>query len=258
MRRPIINIPQPCHESWEAMMPTGVGRHCAACQAEVVDFTCLTADEILAYLARPGAGGSCGRFRASQLAARPRLLTQRAAPWLAMSIAAVLTLTHCSPDAAVAPETGAATAVEDTVPMKGRVLDRDTRQPLANVLIICEADTLCQTRTAADGTFSLAVPPHLVSSKFIAALPPTRQQEAAEEARGEFLLPYIPHYFTAAQHEAVLLRRPPMVVGQTQLEPGETRTPAIAQYLVKYAALPPPPKTTIIKFIPPSSTHKQP
>ena len=61
-----ICLPQPCHESWASMTPTGVGRHCAACRDTVVDFTSMTDAEVVAFMRRyPRI--SCGRFRESQL-----------------------------------------------------------------------------------------------------------------------------------------------------------------------------------------------
>ena len=92
--RPVtsLHIPQPCAESWEAMSPTGTGRHCAACAHPVVDFTLKTDAEILAYLAGAAGGRTCGRFAAGQLE-RP---LQRAVPvapaarwraWLAATVA---------------------------------------------------------------------------------------------------------------------------------------------------------------------------
>ena len=86
-----LHIPQPCHESWDAMSPTATGRHCAACAKTVVDFTLKTDAEILAHLAGAAAGRTCGRFAAGQLE-RP---LQRAAPvapaarWRAWLAAAV-------------------------------------------------------------------------------------------------------------------------------------------------------------------------
>ena len=135
--------------------------------------------------------------------------------------------------------------------MRGRVLDRTSRQPLAGALIICEADTLCQTHTAADGSFALAVPARLAGSKLIAALPEKFQPQQADD---DWLMPYVPHYFTAgAADVTVLLRRSPMTLGQTKLEAGETQSPLIAQYLRQCAVLPPLPKLTTIEFTPPAA-----
>jgi hypothetical protein len=87
-----IHLPQPCAESWAAMTPASGGRHCAACQQTVVDFTLKTDAEILAYFKQAGAAVPCGRFRASQLA-RPLQPATLASPaprwrgWLAAALA---------------------------------------------------------------------------------------------------------------------------------------------------------------------------
>src|ERR1700733_7876301 len=62
-----LHIPQPCHEDWNAMTPSGNGRHCAQCSKVVVDFTEMSAADISIYM-RMNAGHSvCGRFTADQL-----------------------------------------------------------------------------------------------------------------------------------------------------------------------------------------------
>ena len=249
-----LTVPQPCAQSWAAMSPVESGRHCAACEKTVVDFTRHTTAEIRVFLAQPGCGSVCGRFRASQLPQPQRLLTWRAAPRLALSVAAVLTLTHCTPDQPMPPTPAAPAAkgVQAGVVTRGRLLDRTTRQPLVGALVLCEADTLCQTRTAADGTFALAVPPHLAHGKLIAVMPERSASPAGDE---EYQMPYLPHYFTAGADVTVLLRRPPLVLGQTKLEPGETYAPVVRQYLVRCGAVPPPPKLITIKFAPPAPTN---
>ena len=54
------------------MTPTDVGRHCAACQTQVVDFTRMTDGEVIAFLRQTTPGRRCGRFREDQLG-RPLL-----------------------------------------------------------------------------------------------------------------------------------------------------------------------------------------
>lgn len=76
-----LYIPEPCAESWDAMTPTGLGRHCAACQKTVVDFTQKSDAEILAAL-RQATGGTCGRLRPDQLE-RPLLLPSQVPRWRA-------------------------------------------------------------------------------------------------------------------------------------------------------------------------------
>jgi hypothetical protein len=71
-----IQQPAPCHESWAAMTPTEAGRHCAACQTEVVDFTRMTDGEVVAFLRHTIPGRRCGTFREDQVG-RPLLAAAR-------------------------------------------------------------------------------------------------------------------------------------------------------------------------------------
>ncbi|MBO2010391.1 carboxypeptidase-like regulatory domain-containing protein [Hymenobacter negativus] len=86
----LISIPQPCHESWDAMTPDTAGRHCAACQKTVVDFTQKTDAEILADLANASGKRTCGRFTAKQLERplQPVVPVAPAARWRAWLAAA--------------------------------------------------------------------------------------------------------------------------------------------------------------------------
>ncbi|MEY4877545.1 MAG: hypothetical protein RL708_2695 [Bacteroidota bacterium] len=61
-----INIPQPCHEDWNKMLPEQKGRHCDACKTVVTDFTIMTDAEIINHL-KATASNTCGRFLETQL-----------------------------------------------------------------------------------------------------------------------------------------------------------------------------------------------
>lgn len=63
---PIISIPQPCNENWDAMMPQDKGRHCEACRTIVTDFTKMTDAEIINHL-KISSSKTCGRFLETQL-----------------------------------------------------------------------------------------------------------------------------------------------------------------------------------------------
>lgn len=64
--RYIIQIPKPCHESWDQMTQDANGRHCASCCKTVIDFTGWQQEDILHYL-QQNSGRTCGRFRDDQL-----------------------------------------------------------------------------------------------------------------------------------------------------------------------------------------------
>lgn len=60
-----ISIPQPCHQSWQQMLPVTNGRHCERCCKTVMDFTAMTNDEVINYLSVNN--NVCGRFGQQQL-----------------------------------------------------------------------------------------------------------------------------------------------------------------------------------------------
>ncbi|MCC1483624.1 carboxypeptidase-like regulatory domain-containing protein [Winogradskyella immobilis] len=60
-----VNIPEPCHEDWNKMTPRDKGRHCAACNKTVIDFTNQTDEEIVKTFKTKG--NLCGRFKNQQL-----------------------------------------------------------------------------------------------------------------------------------------------------------------------------------------------
>lgn len=72
MRSITIHQPATCAESWEAMAPTDVGRHCASCQTQVVDFTRMSDGEVVAFLSQYHPERRCGLFRDDQVG-RPLL-----------------------------------------------------------------------------------------------------------------------------------------------------------------------------------------
>ena len=181
--RPAISltIPQPCHESWAKMTPTATGRHCAACQQTVVDFTLKTDAEILAYLAGAASGRTCGRFAAGQLE-RP---LQRAVPvaptrwraWLAAAVAVWAVREGVSTSAkAQAPIEmrvlpakewqddklpGREVAAQELV-LRGVVLDSTTREGLPGVTVLVKNSSV-GTSTNHDGSFELHVPAELAT-----------------------------------------------------------------------------------------------
>lgn len=66
MRKAItINIPEPCHEDWKKMTPKEQGRHCAACNKTVIDFTKKTDEQIIKTFETEEK--LCGRFKNQQL-----------------------------------------------------------------------------------------------------------------------------------------------------------------------------------------------
>lgn len=87
-----IHQPATCTENWEVMTPTDVGRHCASCQTQVVDFTRMTDGEVVAFLSQYSPERRCGRFREDQVGRPLRAAAQPVAGWRRWAVALVLLL----------------------------------------------------------------------------------------------------------------------------------------------------------------------
>jgi hypothetical protein len=165
-----IHIPQPCTESWEAMTPTGAGRHCAACQKTVVDFTWKTDAEILAYLAS-ASGETCGRFRREQVSKTlvtisPKPPVSRWQLWLASLLATALAMQSCQHTTGeallttnhpyqIADSVGVGPTVDAPYNLIcGNVLDAVSRLPVTGAVVTLK-NTSLRTTTDAAGYFAL-------------------------------------------------------------------------------------------------------
>jgi hypothetical protein len=201
-----LAIPRPCNESWAAMTLTATGRHCAACQQTVVDFTLKTDAEILAYLAGAASYRTCGRFAAEQLErplqrAAPAAPTARWRAWLAAAVA-VWSLREslsapasaqaatewqarywggpvpASPGEQAAGKAGPGNLRANTI-VRGMVRDLNTQESLPGVTVLLDGTTV-GTSTALDGSFELLVPAEgvpgvaLVQFSFVGYAPQTR------------------------------------------------------------------------------------
>ncbi|MBK7137544.1 MAG: hypothetical protein IPH74_00360 [Bacteroidetes bacterium] len=62
-----IQIPIPCHENWDEMIPNEKGNFCKVCNKTVIDFTNMSEQELIAYFENKKPGATCGRLRADQL-----------------------------------------------------------------------------------------------------------------------------------------------------------------------------------------------
>jgi hypothetical protein len=209
------------------MLPNAAGRHCAACQKTVVDFSQKTDAEILAILARAAGGETCGRFGADQLnrplvPAATLTADRRWRTWLAAAVAAwglregsslradsqPLTARyahHPRKQTTKKPLTAGAPKL-----MRGVVRDAATQVPLPGVAIFLKGENQ-QTSTDSAGHFSLRLPaghaPHTLilhlagyhsQTMPLAGTAPTLQLglEADPAAAGAVVVAYAPVHRT--------------------------------------------------------------
>ncbi|WP_022825822.1 hypothetical protein [Hymenobacter norwichensis] len=165
------------------MTPAAQGRHCAACDKVVLDFTQKTDAEILALLKRTTA--PCGRFRADQLG-RPLLTppvpTPRWRTWLAAA-ATLLWLRELATQPAAAQRAKVSTTKDGTrsvellqprppqltspttTELRGWVRQRNAIG-VPNAFIHLDGTTISIT-TAPDGSFILPLPAGMLSSTVV-------------------------------------------------------------------------------------------
>ncbi len=62
-----IQVPQPCHASWDKMSPQPDGRHCKSCDKVVVDFSRMNDEEIKDWFRKKEGEKVCGHFRVDQV-----------------------------------------------------------------------------------------------------------------------------------------------------------------------------------------------
>jgi hypothetical protein len=62
-----IQVPQPCHASWDKMTPQENGRHCKSCDKVVVDFSRMNDEEIKNWFRKKEGEKVCGHFRVDQV-----------------------------------------------------------------------------------------------------------------------------------------------------------------------------------------------
>lgn len=76
-----LHIPEPCHENWNKMIPVEKGRFCGSCQKQVVDFTNMKDEQLIAFFKRESMGSVCGRFMQDQLD-RSMQIPRKRIPWV--------------------------------------------------------------------------------------------------------------------------------------------------------------------------------
>ncbi|MFD2785660.1 carboxypeptidase-like regulatory domain-containing protein [Hymenobacter rubripertinctus] len=177
MRRSLtLTIPEPCHESWATMTPAAQGRHCAACAKTVVDFSCMSDAQVVAWLVRPAKGKVCGRFAAPQLN-RPLIVPDVVSRW-PRSLVAVLALLGLSatlptiaqsyPDSNTVQPLKTQWGANDpaaTHLIRGRVVDAHGKGlPGATVLV---EGTRNGVSTTSDGTYQLGLSAAELSGRLV-------------------------------------------------------------------------------------------
>lgn len=144
MKQYAITIPTPCTTSIEEMTSTANGHFCQNCQKQVVDFTGMTDQQMIAYFKKHG--NVCGSFLPSQINREITLKSNNT--WMPAALLAGML-------AIITPETGKAQQK-----ITGIVYDSTNRKPVpaAKITMTHHNGHLKKTQTKADGSFKLMLP----------------------------------------------------------------------------------------------------
>ncbi len=63
----LVEMPKPCTEDWAKMTPNERGRHCEKCQITLIDFTKMSDQEVIDFIAKDKGQSPCGTFRPDQV-----------------------------------------------------------------------------------------------------------------------------------------------------------------------------------------------
>ncbi len=153
-----LNIKTPCQENFNNFSPTTEGGFCESCDTEVIDFTTMSADQIINYLKTKATDTTCGRFNSNQLKTYDAIPKKRqylsVLSGIGLACFSLLSLTTAQ---AQDTKTGEVTAKsnikqsQNLVQVKGVVLDQDNL-PLPSATILLEGTSI-GTNTDFDGNF---------------------------------------------------------------------------------------------------------
>jgi hypothetical protein len=186
-----LKVDEPCSADWGRMRAEDQGRFCGSCQKTVVDFTLMTDQQVLDWLARPKdftskdatpGAPTCGRFTPDQLnrelvsARQPNRLKlwQWLLAGLLLSTEAQAQTKPANPPIVQRDTTGlgelimgkmAALPHPLTLPdtLRGRLVDMATGQPAAYATITTSA----RHRVAADAEGRFAIPSSSIAGKHL-------------------------------------------------------------------------------------------
>jgi hypothetical protein len=165
-----ISIPDPCSESWDAMLVKDSGRFCNSCQKTVIDFTKMSDEDFVAYF-RNNKEMPCGRVTRQQLLLdipfrkKPLLPFLKIGKYVAVSMIAVasfegkasgekITIIQKSNQLDAEKVIDREIPESETITIRGKVLDERGEGAIAVTVII--QNTNYNTITDVDGNFDLS------------------------------------------------------------------------------------------------------
>ncbi|HPI53229.1 MAG TPA: hypothetical protein PLU10_00985 [Chitinophagaceae bacterium] len=170
-----ITIPSACHQNFEAMPQTERGRYCALCERDIIDFTCMSDEELIDFLSLKHFKISCGMFTRDQLnrnysieKPRPFFRFPTLNKWVAAFFLLPLNMPY-----GVAQSTNQLSATQQALPstydtlirLQGKLVNNDTTHGVSNIeitLLDTNQVVLQSTLTDQLGKFIFEINPGMI------------------------------------------------------------------------------------------------
>lgn len=185
----ILKIDTPCHQDWNSMTKTDIGKYCSNCSKTVIDFTSLTDNEIIQIIDKKS-DKLCGRLNKLQLNrlienkqlskhstlyktltglfllgtainsfAKNNLLSKQSSQMEIVSIADKKTNNTSQEKQKKEPILDSLKNV-----IQGKVIDIQSKEPLPGAIVVIK-NSKTGTTTDMDGKFKLIIPDRLLTDK---------------------------------------------------------------------------------------------
>lgn len=169
-----LHIPNPCSEDWNKMPSISNGKHCESCHKDLVDFRGLNNQQI--FNSVDVNHKVCGLFSETQLQTEFHIPNQHSFSKVGLAVSFVSLLSFVNPVKAQLPPTQNQTepnailtqyndiskaksdVKNDTIAIRGKVVDVNTIEPLPFVRIWIKDDKRYHATTDFDGSYVLSIP----------------------------------------------------------------------------------------------------
>lgn len=188
--KPKFNIPTPCPKKWDNMEPNGKHKHCLSCKKNVYDFTNNTDKEIEKFIKSKNGEIVCGKMTRNQISNKKKTnsISKIAAflipPFLILSVKESKSQDLNTFKTPIAYQD---TFQTDSITIKGKVIDKDTKEPLIFALVLLK-NTKTHVQSDIEGRFQLKISKNdLSDSILVKFIGYNETSYPLNHARGSFL-----------------------------------------------------------------------
>lgn len=156
---PKLHIPNPCLKKWGKMLPNGKDKYCLSCKKNVYNFTNKTNEEITSFIDSKKGEIVCGKITSNQISSKKKVYSiSKIAAFLIPPFLILNGKEAKSQDIKPfnSPTSYQDTIQTDSITISGKVIDKETKEPLPFAKIHLKKTDL-KVVTDLDGSFNLNI-----------------------------------------------------------------------------------------------------